>query len=112
MDAVFDFIGDLFIDLFADFFFSLIEHFIPQKVHSPKTRKIIHITLSIVALIILVLFSFGVLSQITAKGQSLYGWILISLGILYLLFGIILKIISYAKKKAIIQSWIDNHSKS
>ena len=98
MEFLFDILVDTFFELFGEGFISLCSAFIPQKVVSEKRKKIIGYVCLAISLILLVGLFAGIIILVETKGQSFWGWLLISLNIIYLLAGITLKIISHIKK--------------
>ena len=97
MEFLFDILVDAFFELFGEGFISLCSAFIPQKVVSEKRKKIIGYLCLAISLVLLVGLFAGIIILVETKGQSFWGWLLISLNIIYLLAGIALKIISHIK---------------
>ena len=98
MAFLFDILVEAFFELFGEGFISLCSVFVPQKVVSEKRKKIIGCVCLAISLILLVGLFAGIIILVETKGQSFWGWLLISLNIIYLLAGITLKIISHIKK--------------
>ena len=97
MEFLFDILVDAFFELFGEGFISLCSAFIPQKVVSEKRKKIIGYVCLAISLVLFVGLFAGIVILVETKGQSFWGWLLISLNIIYLLAGIALKIISHIK---------------
>ena len=98
MGFLFDILVEGFFELFGEGFIYLCSAFVPQKVVSEKGKKIIgYICLAILLILLVGLFA-GIIILVETKGQSFWGWLLISLNIIHLLAGITLKIISHIKK--------------
>ena len=97
MEFLFDILVDAFFELFGEGFISLCSAFIPQKVVSEKRKKIIGYLCLAISLVLLVGLFAGIIILVETKGQSFWGWLLISLNIIYLLAGIALKILSHIK---------------
>ena len=95
---LFDILVEAFFEIFSEGFIALCSAFIPQKVASKKRKKIIGYVCLAISLILLVGLFAGIIILVETKGQSFWGWLLISLNIIYLLAGITLKIISHIKK--------------
>ena len=93
-----DILVEAFFEIFSEGFIALCSAFIPQKVVSEKRKKIIGYVCLAISLILLVGLFAGIIILVETKGQSFWGWLLISLNIIYLLAGIALKIISHIKK--------------
>ena len=98
MEFLFDILVEDFFELFGEGFISLCSAFVPQKVVFEKRKKIIGYVCLAISLILLVGLFAGIIILVETKGQSFWGWLLISLNIIYLLAGITLKIISHIKK--------------
>ena len=98
MEFLFDILVEAFFELFGEGVISLCSAFVPQKVVSKKRKKIIGYVCLAISLILLVGLFAGIIILVETKGQSFWGWLLISLNIIYLLAGITLKIISHIKK--------------
>ena len=98
MEFLFDILVEAFFELFGEGFISLCSVFVPQKAVSEKRKKIIGYVCLAISLILLVGLFAGIIILVETKGQSFWGWLLISLNIIYLLAGITLKIISHIKK--------------
>lgn len=98
MEFFFDILVEAFFEIFGNGFISLSSAFIPQKVVSEKEKKIIGFVCLTISLILFVGLFAGIIILVETNGQSFWGWLLISLNIIYLLAGITLKIVSYIKK--------------
>ena len=98
MEFLFDILVEAFFEIFGEGFIALCSACIPQKVASKKRKKIIGYVCLAISLILLVGLFAGIIILVETKGQSFWGWLLISLNIIYLLAGITLKIISHIKK--------------
>ena len=64
---------------------------------SPKATKIITAICVIASLLLLVGLFAGIITAVETKGQSFWGWLLVVLGIVYLLVGIEFKFVSYIR---------------
>ena len=98
VEILFDILVEAFFELFGEGFVSLCSAFVPQKKITEKGKSIIRYACLAVSLILFVGLFVGIILLVETKGQSFWGWVLISLDIIYLLAGITLKIISYIKK--------------
>lgn len=98
MEFVFEVLVGAFFEFFCEGFISLCSVFIPQKVITEKGRKIINYVCLAITLVLLVGLFAGIIILGETKGQNFWGWLLISLNIIYLLTGITLKIVSCIKK--------------
>lgn len=96
---MFDFLVEAVMEIFVEGFISLCSVFVPQKVITEKSKKIISCICLVVSFLLLVGLLIGIAILGETKGQSFLGWLLIFLNIIYLLTGIALKIVSYIKKK-------------
>ena len=98
MELLFDILVEAIFEIFAEGFIALYSAFVPQKVVSEKGKKIIGYVCFAISLVLFVGLFAGIIILVETKGQSFWGWLLISLNIIYLLTGITLKIISHIKK--------------
>lgn len=98
MEFVFEVLVEAFFEIFGEGFIALSSVFVPQKVISKKGKKIVCYVCLTISLVLLAGLFAGIIILVETKGQSLLGWLLISLNIIYLLMGIILKIVSHIKK--------------
>jgi len=94
MDFIVDFLVEAFLELFGEGFVSLCSAFIPNKALSGKSQRIIGIIFLIIALALFVGLIVGIVLLIETSGQSFWGWLLISLSLIYIVSGIVLKIVS------------------
>lgn len=99
MEIIFDFLFEVVVEIFVEGFISLCSVFVPQKVITSKIKKIISYVCLVVSFLLLVGLLMGIAILGETKGQSFWGWLLISLNIIYLFTGIAFKIVSYIKKK-------------
>lgn len=99
MDFLFDVLVEAFFELFVEGFVSLYTAFVPQKNVSENGIKVIRYVCLAVSLVLLVGLLAGIIISIETNGQNFWGWILISLSLIYLLSGIALKIASHIKKQ-------------
>ena len=101
MESIFDLLFELFLTIFVEGFtegfVSLCTVFVPQKMISAKTTKIITWICVITSLLLLIGLFAGIIIAVETSGHSLWGWLLIALGIVYLLIGIALKLVSYIR---------------
>ncbi len=97
MEFLFDILIEAFFELFGEGFISLCSAFVPQKAITENGRKIIRYVCLTVSLVLLVGLFAGIIILTETNGQSFWGWLLISLNIIYLLSGITLKIVSRFK---------------
>lgn len=98
MDFLFDILVEAFFEIFGEGFIALCSAFVPQKAVSEKGKKIIGYVCLAVSLVLFIGLFAGIIILVETKGQSFWGWLLISLSIIYLLAGITLKIIAHIKK--------------
>ncbi len=98
MDILFEFLIELFFEIFSEGFISLCSSFIPNKVVSEKGRGIIGTICLIVSMVLLVGLFVGIIILVETSGQSFWGWLLASLSVIYVVGGIVLKIVSHIKK--------------
>ena len=99
MEFVFEILVEAFFELFGEGFIALCSAFFPQKLISKKGKKIINYVCLTISLALLVGLFVGIIILNETKGQSFWGWLLISLNIIYLLTGITFRIISKVKNK-------------
>lgn len=98
MEFLFDVLVEAFFEIFGDGFISLCSAFVPEKLLSEKGKNIKGYICLAISLILLVGLFAGIIILIETNGQSFWGWLIISLNIVYLLTGITLKIVSRIKK--------------
>lgn len=97
LDIVFEYILTVFVEGFVEGFVSLCTVFVPKKTISPKATKVITWVCAAISLLLLVGLIAGIIIAVETRGQSFWGWLLIALGIVYLLVGIALKLVSYIR---------------
>ena len=98
MDFIFDGLFEAILEIFGEGFISLCSAFIPQKTITEKGKKIISCVCLAISLLLFIGLFIGIAILVESKGQNFWGWLLISLNIIYLLTGITLKIVSCIKK--------------
>jgi len=96
MEFVLDILVEAFIEIFGEGFITLCSAFVPQV--SEKGKKIIGFVCLVISLVLFLGFFAGISILVETKGESFWGWLLISLSVIYLLAGITLKIVSHIKK--------------
>lgn len=99
MELIVDFIVEYFLTLFVEGFISLYSVFVPNKILTEEFRKKITSAFLIISLILLIGLFIGTVVLIETNGSSIIAWIFVSLSFLYIVFGIILRVISVIKKK-------------
>lgn len=99
MDFVFDLLAEFVFEIIGEGYVSLCSAFVPQRAITEKGKKIIQGIVLVVSILLFVGLFIGIAILVEAKGQSFWGWLLISLSIIYLLTGIAVKIVSHIKKK-------------
>ena len=97
VEFLFDILVEAFFELFGEGFVSLCSAFVPKRAISEKGKTIISYVCFAISLALLVGLFVGIIVLIETKGQCLWGWLLITLNVIYLLIAIILKIVSYIK---------------
>lgn len=98
MEFIFDVLVEAIIEIFCEGFISLCSAFVPQKVITEKGKKIISCICLVFSLLLFISLFIGIAILVETKGQNFWGWLLISLNIIYLFTGITLKIVSCIKK--------------
>ena len=98
MEFIFEVLVEAFFELFGEGFISLCSVFVPQKTITEKGKKIINYVCLAISIVLFVGLFVGIIILDITKGQNFWGWLLISLNIIYLLTGITLKIVSCIKK--------------
>lgn len=99
MDMVIEILVEAFFELFVEGFLTLRSAFVPDKALSPRGRQIAGIVCLILSIVLLVGLFAGIIFLLVTDGQSVWGWVLLSVGVLYVVSGILLKIIAVIKKK-------------
>lgn len=98
MEIVIDLIMEVVFEVFAEGFISLWFWIFPGKHITEKGKRIVKAICAIVSLAFLVALVAGIILLGSSQGKNYLGWLLVSLSVIYLLAGIILKIISCIKK--------------
>ncbi len=98
MEILFEIFVEAFFELFGEGFISLCSAFYPHKTLTEKAEKIIKSVCLVLAILLFVGLFAGIIILAENNGQSFWGWLLVSLAIIYLLTGITLKIVSHIKK--------------
>ena len=95
-----DFIGELLCALAEPFLEAIIEgvvdsahYLIPGRKLSGKVKRVIAYVICFAGLAMLLLLVFGIIFLVDEKGNSLAGWIMVSMAIIYTLVLIVLRII-------------------
>ncbi len=84
-------------EIFAEGFLNLYKVFIPDKTSSKGAYHVIKWFLFVIGLVLLAGLVFGVVLVVETAGQSVLGWVLISLALIYIVFAIVVKIVSYLR---------------
>lgn len=87
-----------FLELFGEGFVYLCSAFVPNKNISERAHRIIGIVVLFVSLALFVGLIVGIFLLVETNGQSFWGWLLISLSVIYIVGGIALKIFFHIKK--------------
>lgn len=98
MEIIFEFLVEIIIEAFAEGIFSLWIWIFPGKPFTEKGKNIVRVICVFVSLIFLVALVVGIVLLGSTQGKSFWGWLFICLNIIYLLIGIILKVIYHIKK--------------
>mgnify|MGYP000041887694 FL=1 len=98
MDFIMDCLVEGFLELFGEGFVYLCSAFVPNKNISERAHRIIGIVVLFVSLALFVGLIVGIFLLVETNGQSFWGWLLISLSVIYIVGGIALKIFSHMKK--------------
>lgn len=98
MEFLLDAFVEFFIELLCDPFLSLSSAFVPQKKLTEKTKRMIGYVLLIVSFFLFFGLIIGIFILFKSNGKSFWGWLLISLYVVFLLTGMILKKVSHHKE--------------
>lgn len=98
MEIIFEFLTELFLEIFAEGFVAICSAFVPKKMITEKSQKIIRYICLVVSILLFIGLLIGIAILTETNGKNFWGWLLISLTIIYLFVGITLKIISCIKK--------------
>ena len=98
MDVLFDMLLEFLFTLFAEGFLYLHSAFVPNKDITPKLKKRIKVICLFVSLFLFAGLFAGIIILVELGIRNFWGWLLISLNVLYLLSAVVLKIIAHAKK--------------
>lgn len=99
MEFIFDILAEAFFELFGEGFVALSSVFVPQKEITPKRKATIGYVCLAVSLVLLAGLVVGVILLVETKGQSVWGRLAVVVSLLYLLTGILLKIIFCVKNR-------------
>lgn len=98
MEFLLDAFVEFFIELLCDPFLSLSSAFVPQKKLSEKVKRMIGYVLFVVSFALFFGLIIGIFILFKSDGKSFWGWLLISLCVVFFLTGMILKIVSHHKE--------------
>lgn len=99
MELLFDFLMVFLLEGSAEFFLHVYEMFVPDKEFSAKHRWALAIVGMVASLGLFAGFLIGLVDVLQNRGNSVWGWIGIVLGVAYLSAGIALKSAAKLKKK-------------
>ena len=98
LEFIVAFIVELVLYGLGEAYLYLVEMFIPQKALMGKGRILVPILALVISGAFLAGLVFGLIHVIVDRGQNVWGWIGIGLGLAYLVAGIALKIAAKRKK--------------
>lgn len=98
MEFLLEAFAEFFIEILGDVFYSLSSAFVPQKKLSEKAKRMIGYVLLIVSFALFFGLIIGIFILFKSNGKSIWGWLLISLCVVFFLTGMILKIVSHHKE--------------
>lgn len=98
MEFIFDFLVEFILEIFGEGYVFLCSAFVPQKATTEKGKKIIRCICLVVSVLLFIGLFIGIAILAETKGQSFWGWGLISVNALYVFTGLALKIVSFVKK--------------
>lgn len=98
MDFIFDFFVEVIFTIFVEGFVALASVFVPKKEITEKGKKIIGCVCFVFSILLFIWLLIGIAVLDETDGQSFWGWLPVSLSIVYLFVGIVLKIVSLIKK--------------
>ena len=98
MDMVIDIMVEAVGELFVTGFVSLYKAFVPHKCLSPKVYTVMSYVFLVLAVLLLIGSVIGVILPVETQGNSVWGWILVASAGVYLIGGILLKIIDMFKR--------------
>lgn len=84
--VVFEFLGEFFVSVFTAF--------IPSRKLSIKDYRIIFVVGLIISVFLFVGLVYGIILLVESNAQSVLGWIFVSLAVIYVLTGIVFKLIN------------------
>ncbi len=94
MDFIFDFLVYGIFEFLGEIFVSLFTAFIPSRKLSFKTYRILFITGLVVSLLLFAGLIYGIILLVGSNAQSFLGWVFITLAVVYIISGIVFKIIN------------------
>lgn len=97
---------EIVVELFMEIIFGvLVEGFLslwfwvfPGKHITEKGKKVAKVICALISLAFLVALVVGIILLGSSQGENFWGWLLISLSVIYVISGIVLKIVFYVKK--------------
>ena len=89
---------DVFLELFAEGFLSLSSVFFPNRSMSGRAQRILRVVVSLLAALMLVLLIIGVIFLAASQGESILGWIFVTVSGIYVVSAIVLKIVVAIRK--------------
>ena len=92
MDFVVDVLIEVIFDVFGEMFGYLGKSFFPDGV-SERTRKVINVISTVIGTVFLLLLLLGIIMVVQSSAKSMLGWVFLTLGVIYIAAGIILKLI-------------------
>ena len=93
MGFLFDFLFELIFEIVGEGFVALATAFLPGHTVSPRAERIIRILFTVLAAALLFALFIGICLVIDGGGHSLLGWLLIGIGIAYVLLSVVLLVI-------------------
>lgn len=93
MELLCDFLFELFFEIVGEGFIALATAFLPSHTVSPRAERIIRILFTVLAAALLFALLIGICLVIDGEGHSLLGWLLIGLGVAYVLLSAVLPVI-------------------
>ena len=98
MDFLIDFLVEVVFNVFAEGFVSLAAAFMPNKVLSSRTEKILTVIFSLLGICLFVLLVVGIVMLVESHGDNLIGWIFMGVCTIYVVLSIVARIVTEIKK--------------
>ena len=99
VELVLEFLGEVFLTFIAEGLLALCALFVPKKVIEKRGKKVVNWVCLIISITLILGLMVGIIILNETNARNFWGWLLISLNILFFGLGVVFKIIARVKKK-------------